>query len=213
MLWRANCAISVSTISDMSLHHCWPEYFCMARFNLYVILDNTLYQIFEKHPRGGGLGTYVGATRPALAPPSIRCCCRGCRACRALSGVGTVGAVGAVGAVLDSARAWCLSGNISFAVGGCRATVGAVGCRGCRDCRAAVGIMSGASVGVSGQGSVFCLPHSGGSRGWELSRGSGGGSLRGSRDGWARGFFPRPMHFGALWCGRRRRPLTIEYPP
>ena len=34
MLWRANCAISVSTISDMSLHHCWPEYFCMARFNL-----------------------------------------------------------------------------------------------------------------------------------------------------------------------------------
>ena len=30
----------------------------------------------------------------------------------------------------------------------------AVGCRGCRDCRAAVGIMSGASVGVSGQGSV-----------------------------------------------------------
>ena len=77
MLWRANCAISVSTISDMSLHHCWPEYFCMARFNLYVILDNTLSQIFEKHPRGGGLGTYVGATRPALAPPSIRCCCRG----------------------------------------------------------------------------------------------------------------------------------------
>ena len=77
MLWRANCAISVSTISDMSLHHCWPEYFCMARFNLYVILDNTLSHIFEKHPRGGGLGTYVGATRPALAPPSIRCCCRG----------------------------------------------------------------------------------------------------------------------------------------
>ena len=32
----------------------------MARFNLYVILDNTLSQIFEKHPRGGGLGTYVG---------------------------------------------------------------------------------------------------------------------------------------------------------
>ena len=60
MLWRANCAISVSTISDMSLHHCWPEYFCMARFNLYVIKDNTLSQIFEKHPRGGGLGTYVG---------------------------------------------------------------------------------------------------------------------------------------------------------
>ena len=77
MLWRANCAISVSTISDMSLHHCWPEYFCIARFNLCVILDNTLSQIFEKHPRGGGLGTYVGATRPALAPPSIRCCCRG----------------------------------------------------------------------------------------------------------------------------------------
>ena len=120
MLWRANCAISVSTmiatrvrrglllkiptaydientISGMSLHHCWPEYFCMARFNLYVILDNTLSQIFEKHPRGGGLGTYVGATRPALAPPSIRCCCRGCRACRALSGVGTVGAVRTVG--------------------------------------------------------------------------------------------------------------------
>ena len=72
MLWRANCAISVSTISDMSLHHCWPEYFCMARFTLYVILDNTLSQICEKHPRGGGLGTYVGATRPALAPPSIR---------------------------------------------------------------------------------------------------------------------------------------------
>ena len=47
MLWRANCAISVSTISDKSLHHCWPEYFCMARFNLYVILDNTLSQIFE----------------------------------------------------------------------------------------------------------------------------------------------------------------------
>ena len=67
MLWRANCAISVGTISDMSLHHCWPEFFCMARFNLYVILDNTLSQIFEKHPRGGGLGTYVGATRPALA--------------------------------------------------------------------------------------------------------------------------------------------------
>ena len=61
----------------MSLHHCWPEYFCIARFNLCVILDNTLSQIFEKHPRGGGLGTYVGATRPALAPPSIRCCCRG----------------------------------------------------------------------------------------------------------------------------------------
>ena len=35
---------------------------------------------------------------------------------------------------------------------GCRATVGAVGCRGCRDCRAAVGIMSGASVGVVGPG-------------------------------------------------------------
>ena len=55
--------------------------------------------------------------------------------------------------VLDSARTWCLSRNILFAVGGCRATVGAVGCRGCRDCRAAVGIMSGVGVGVSGQGS------------------------------------------------------------
>ena len=89
-----------NTLSGMSLHHCWPEYFCMARFNLYVIKDNTLSQIFEKHPRGGGLGTYVGATRPALAPPSIRCCCRGCRACRALSGVGTVGTVGTVGVSL-----------------------------------------------------------------------------------------------------------------
>ena len=56
--------------------------------------------------------------------------------------------------VLDSARTWCLSRNILFAVGGCRATVGAVGCRGCRDCRAAVGIMSGVGVGVSGQGSA-----------------------------------------------------------
>ena len=126
MLWRANCAISVSTISDMSLHHCWPEYFCMARFNLYVILDNTLSQIFEKHPRGGGLGTYVGATRPALAPPSIRCCCRGCRACRALSGVGTVGTVGTVGVSLTV-----------HAHGGCReiyySLSGLSGyCRGCR---------------------------------------------------------------------------------
>ena len=60
MCIRDSCAISVSTISDMSLHHCWPEYFCMARFNLCVILDNTLSQIFEKRPRGGGLGTYVG---------------------------------------------------------------------------------------------------------------------------------------------------------
>ena len=126
MLWRANCAISVSTISDMSLHHCWPEYFCMARFNLYVILDNTLSQIIEKHPRGGGLGTYVGATRPALAPPSIRCCCRGCRACRALSGVGTVGTVGTVGVSLTV-----------HAHGGCReiyySLSGLSGyCRGCR---------------------------------------------------------------------------------
>ena len=147
MLWRANCAISVSTISDMSLHHCWPEYFCMARFNLYVILDNTLSQIFEKHPRGGGLGTYVGATRPALAPAldpmllsgvsglSSTVGCRDCRDCRDCRGV------------LDSARAWLLSRNILFAVGGCRATVGGyVGCRGCRDCRAAVGISGSCRV-------------------------------------------------------------------
>ena len=126
MLWRANCAISVSTISDMSLHHCWPEYFCMARFNLYVILDNTLSQIFEKHPRGGGLGTYVGATRPALAPPSIRCCCRGCRACRALSGVGTVGTVGTVGVSLTvHAHGHCREIYYSLSgLSGC--------CRGCR---------------------------------------------------------------------------------
>ena len=159
MLWRANCAISVSTISDMSLHHCWPEYFCMARFNLYVILDNTLSQIFEKHPRGGGLGTYVGATRPALAPPSIRCCCRGVWPVEhyRVSGLsGLSGLSGNCRGVLDSARTWCLSRNILFAVGGCRATVGAVGCRGCRDCRAAVGIMSGVGVGVSGQGSAKC---------------------------------------------------------
>ena len=31
----------------------------MARFNPCVILENTLSQIFEKHPRRGGLGTYV----------------------------------------------------------------------------------------------------------------------------------------------------------
>ena len=115
-----------NTISGMSLHHCWPEYFCIARFNLCVILDNTLSQIFEKHPRGGGLGTYVGATRPALAPPSIRCCCRGCRACRALSGVGTVGTVGTVGVSLTV-----------HAHGGCReiyySLSGLSGyCRGCR---------------------------------------------------------------------------------
>jgi len=126
MLWRANCAISVSTISDMSLHHCWPEYFCMARFNLYVILDNTLSQIFEKHPRGGGLGTYVGATRPALAPPSIRCCCRGCRACRALSGVGTVGTVGTVGVSLTvHAHGHCR--EIYYSLSGLSGY-----CRGCR---------------------------------------------------------------------------------
>ena len=126
MLWRANCAISVSTISDMSLHHCWPEYFCMARFNLYVILDNTLSQICEKHPRGGGLGTYVGATRPALAPPSIRCCCRGCRACRALSGVGTVGAVRTVGPSLTvHAHGHCR--EIYYSLSGLSGY-----CRGCR---------------------------------------------------------------------------------
>ena len=47
------------TISDMSLHCCLPEYFCIARFNLCVILDNTLSQICEKPPRRGGLGTHV----------------------------------------------------------------------------------------------------------------------------------------------------------
>ena len=110
----------------MSLHHCWPEYFCIARFNLYVILDNTLSQIFEKHPRGGGLGTYVGATRPALAPPSIRCCCRGCRACRALSGVGTVGTVGTVGVSLTvHARGHCR--EIYYSLSGLSGY-----CRGCR---------------------------------------------------------------------------------
>ena len=116
----------------MSLHHCWPEYFCIARFNLCVILDNTLSQIFEKHPRGGGLGTYVGATRPALAPPSIRCCCRGCRACRALSGVGTVGTVGTVGVSLTvHARGACreIYYSLSGAVGllSVLSGVGAVG--------------------------------------------------------------------------------------
>ena len=110
----------------MSLHHCWPEYFCMARFNLYVILDNTLSHIFEKHPRGGGLGTYVGATRPALAPPSIRCCCRGCRACRALSGVGTVGTVGTVGVSL-TVHAHGACREIYYSLSGLSGY-----CRGCR---------------------------------------------------------------------------------
>ena len=43
----------------LSLHCCLPEYFCIARFNLCVILDNTLSQICEKRPRRGGLGTHV----------------------------------------------------------------------------------------------------------------------------------------------------------
>ena len=55
----ANTALPVCTISDMSLHHCLPEYFCIARFNPCVILENTLSHFFEKHPRRGGLGTYV----------------------------------------------------------------------------------------------------------------------------------------------------------
>ena len=49
-------------------------------------------------------------------------------------------------------------GKYNIGCRGCRAAVGAVGCQGCRDCRAAVGIMSGASVGVSGQGSVATAP-------------------------------------------------------
>ena len=52
---------NVSTISDVSLHHCLPELLSMARFNLCVILEITLSQIFEKHWRRGGLGTYVQA--------------------------------------------------------------------------------------------------------------------------------------------------------
>ena len=72
MLWCANTALPVCTISDMSLHHCLPEYFCIASFNPCVILENTLSQIFEKCPRRGGLGTYVPSQHPTAAERSQR---------------------------------------------------------------------------------------------------------------------------------------------
>ena len=42
-------------------------------------------------------------------------------------------------------------------------------------------------------------------RGGQIVR--GGGATRGGGFGWSAG------HFGALWCGRRIRTLTIEHPP
>ena len=56
MLWRANCAISVSTISDMSLHHCCPRHLDTPGLNI----DRKLFKLREI--RGAGLVTvkYLG---------------------------------------------------------------------------------------------------------------------------------------------------------
>ena len=42
-----HCRATVGPLSDMSLHHCWPEYFCIARFNLYTLACKLRYQ--RKH--------------------------------------------------------------------------------------------------------------------------------------------------------------------
>ena len=59
MFLRNLSPLTQETRPPATLHRCLPEYFCMPRFNPCVFLYNTLSQIFEKHPRGGGLGTYV----------------------------------------------------------------------------------------------------------------------------------------------------------
>ena len=54
----AHSAELVPRTGDISLHHCLSEYFCMARFNLCVMPENTLSQFFEKRPGRGGLSVY-----------------------------------------------------------------------------------------------------------------------------------------------------------